>query len=119
MYAEQMIPIIESFAGICETLQERKNILLDELSRYDTEIDAILHRIEYTKFNASEGYKTLKALQNLRVERRHVKKQLAALNCFNDTWLQHNKTVGVTLYKVSKKLTKENLGGTDYECVDS
>ena len=119
MFAEQMIPIIDAFAGLCETVQERKIILLDELSGYDTKIDMILHKIEYTKFNASDGYKTLREIQILRIERRQIKKQLAALNCFNDAWLQHNKNVSISLYKASKKLIKDNLGGTNYECVNS
>jgi hypothetical protein len=50
-----------------------------ELSKYDLMEQDILHKIEFEKFNASEGYKYSKAIQNIRIQRRAVKNELDTL----------------------------------------
>jgi len=114
---EQLIQIVEPFANLCQTYDERVKALVDQLSEFDRQQQVLLHSVEYTKLNASQGYKFAKELQVVRIERRKVKKQLAGLNSFNDSFLRHNKMAGINLFKTVKNLTKTNLGGTDYELV--
>ncbi len=58
-------------------------IALDEI---EDEIEFTMREVEETNYNAAEGYKTLKKLQNLRNERKRVKNELDSVltitNCF-------------------------------------
>lgn len=51
----------------------------NELSKYDKMQQDILHKIEDGNFNAAQGYKLAKAIQNIRVQRRIVKNEIEPL----------------------------------------
>ena len=60
-----------------QTAQKR----VKELSKIQSECDKIenemMHKLEDIKFSASEGYKILKYLQDVRIKRRSVKNELS------------------------------------------
>ena len=56
-----------------------KETLYKELSRVDMEIVDIEHKIEMSNFNAYEGYKLAKEMQNARRKRREIKDNLEVL----------------------------------------
>jgi hypothetical protein len=60
--------------------------LSDELSKFDRQITDIEHYIEFNagKFNACEGYKAYKLLQDVLVKRRKVKDELQILQVVKD-----------------------------------
>jgi len=118
MKIEELIQIIENFSNLCETYEAKNSILKSQISEYDRSIQKILHEIEYTKLNASQGYKIAKELQVLCIDRRKLKKEAAALCSFHSTFLKDHKNIGVLLYKTIKNLQKPDLGGTDYELVE-
>lgn len=53
---------------------------LDRIKKIEFEIQDLLHLIEFTKFNASDGYKITKRIQELRKERRILKDENEQLN---------------------------------------
>jgi len=81
--------IIEEFTSLCEqydTLTELNDILksiyskrrkfVDLLEMYERQQCDILHKIEFEKFNACQGYTLSKSIKNLREKRRQVKNAL-------------------------------------------
>ncbi|MCR4362083.1 hypothetical protein NUG13_12160 [Bacillus subtilis] len=56
--------------------QETQNELDKELQRMDVMIQDILHIIEFMSFNAVEGYKFAKMLQEIRKARRKIKNRM-------------------------------------------
>lgn len=81
----QELPEIESSKYIVSVISEavaklndRYSALLDELSKYDRQKSDVEHYIELNtgKFNACEGYKAFKLLQDVLLNRRKVKDEL-------------------------------------------
>ncbi|WP_339147654.1 MULTISPECIES: hypothetical protein [unclassified Sutcliffiella] len=56
----------------------------ESLRSVEEEIQDILHVIELGRFNASDGYKLAKELQNARIERRKLKDALELLKPIKD-----------------------------------
>lgn len=71
---------IQSFIDLVLTTEEKKNELSAELSKYDAEINDILHAAEFYTLNAAQGYKIYKQLHNVRIKRRQVKDEIAMIN---------------------------------------
>ena len=71
---------IINFEDIKKELQFAQS-KVKELSKKQSECDKLenemLHKLEDIKFSASEGYKILKYLQDVRVKRRDVKNELS------------------------------------------
>jgi hypothetical protein len=105
MQIEEVINAID----ILNKFEDRKNILISNLSDLDLEEQDLLHYIETEKFNAVEGYKLSKKIKEIRLERRKVKNELSLVNLFQQN---ANKLINVdnrrflmtTLGKENKKL---------------
>lgn len=65
---------------LIDKIQNEKSNLCKELSQYDLATDSILHKIELGNFNACEGYKLCKELQQIRKNRRRIKYELDPMN---------------------------------------
>lgn len=72
-----ILPELQKLVTLDKKLHEN---LMQELSVVDTEISDILHAIEFGRFNASEGYKLAKTLQDARNKRREVKSKLEVVD---------------------------------------
>jgi len=60
-----------------QVAQEKVKKLSKNLSEADKLQDIILHQIEDSTFNACEGFKYSKALQEVRIKRRDIKNKLS------------------------------------------
>lgn len=58
-----------------ENVPKQLNANKEEIAQLENEIQDLLHILEFTKFNASEGYKLSKQLQTARQERRKLKNE--------------------------------------------
>lgn len=72
-----ILPELQKLVTMDRKLHEN---LMQELSVVDTEISDILHAIEFGRFNASEGYKLAKTLQDARNKRREIKSKLEVVD---------------------------------------
>ena len=70
--------IVSVLSDAVSKLNDRRSMLVDELSKYDRQRSDVEHYIELNtgKFNACEGYKAFKLLQDILIERRKVKDEL-------------------------------------------
>lgn len=66
-------------------IENEKVSLCKDLSRCDQATSDMLHQIELGNFNAAEGYKLCKELQEIRKSRRRIKYELDPMNsmCHN------------------------------------
>lgn len=73
--SKYIISVISDAVG---KLNDRRAMLLEELSRYDRQRSDVEHYIELNtgKLNACEGYKAFKLLQDVLLDRRKVKDEL-------------------------------------------
>lgn len=62
--------------GIIDEASKRKEVLLKQLSDVDKEICDVMHYIEFSKLNASQGYKAFKMIKDRRIKRRSIKNEL-------------------------------------------
>jgi len=62
--------------GLAKEAEERRNILISQLSEVNKEICDLSHYIEFCTFNASQGYKACKIFKDLRQKRRKIKNEL-------------------------------------------
>ena len=105
---EQIEEVINAI-DILNKFEDRKSILISNLSDLDLEEQDLLHYIETEKFNAVEGYKLSKKIKEIRLERRKVKNELALINIFQQNSnklinLENRRFLITTLGKESKKL---------------
>lgn len=105
MQIEEVINAID----ILNKFEDRKSILINNLSDLDLEEQDLLHYIETEKFNAVEGYKLSRKIKEIRLERRKVKNELALINIFQQNSnklinLENRRFLITTLGKESKKL---------------
>lgn len=88
--------------GFLENINNDIRTCNEQLSRTDKAIDQIMHDIEQEDFNAYEGYRVTKALQELRRERRRIKSERTSLDLvyeqakFNLTQLQTSLRKAIT-----------------------
>ena len=70
--------IVSIISEAVAKLNDRRDMLNEELSKYDRQRSDVEHYIELNtgKFNACEGYKAFKLLQDVLLERRKVKDEL-------------------------------------------
>lgn len=71
---------INDLSNTIQILLSEKDNLVNSLSEVNGEEQDILHYIEFNKFNAAEGYKLSKRLQNIRKERRIIKNKIDIIN---------------------------------------
>jgi len=72
-YSNELLQLIDK-------IESEKVSLNKELSNYDITTSDILHQIELGNFNACEGYKLCKKLQEIRRNRRRIKYELEPIN---------------------------------------
>jgi len=70
---------------LVNNINKEFNILSKKQSEYDTKLSEYYHQIENANFNACEGYKLTKQLQQLLRKRRIVKDELFRLNSLRQT----------------------------------
>lgn len=71
------------------SIRSNKPYLCEEQSKVDRMISDIEHYIEFTNFNASDGYKLAKSIQDLRRYRRKIKDEIAII----DTIIKQNNNI--------------------------
>lgn len=71
---------INDLSNTIQTLLSEKDNLVNSLSEVDGKEQDVLHYIEFNKFNAAEGYKLSKKLQDIRKERRIIKNKIDTIN---------------------------------------
>ena len=67
------INLVQSIIDAVETIKQDMDTMNQRIKQCDTEISDLLHDIEFSKFNACEGYYYAKELQELRRKRREYK----------------------------------------------
>lgn len=75
----EIIEALKSVKDVYIDYPKRYELSQEQLKKVDSEIQDIVHIIELTNFNASEGYKWAKELQRLRRIRRGLKNELETL----------------------------------------
>lgn len=99
---EKLNTVIENITNI----PKRYELLNSELDLTNAKQMDILHDIENSKFNACEGYKKIKELQDLRKHRRELKNEIDILEPLYK-WYGEHKKIEVDLFKV--KTTMERI----------
>ena len=90
-----------------EIVPKQIEILQIEESLCDQEITDILHIIELSSFNASEGYRYSRELQITLQRRREIKNEVASLRQLKQS-LDSGNSVKENLVTMSKKIRKRN-----------
>ena len=98
------------FIDLCQEVTDEFNRVEKELSKMDLAEQDILHFIENENFNASQGFMYAKKLQEIRRDRRLVKKESATLKNLKDNFINKNyaelKTVSGAILKQEELLQK-------------
>lgn len=94
---------MRTFAGIIESMKQRRKALIDELSDIDHEITDITHAAEFYELNAAQGYMVYKALHETTIRRREVKDNLMIVESILDS-----KVCNVSQVKLDHKADKLN-----------
>lgn len=82
-YTNQLIEIYDNIENDFNTLKQ-------ELSQVDLYQQDILHIIESTNFNASEGYKLAKMIKDAREKRRVIKNELEPMQSLKSSFIDKN-----------------------------
>ena len=77
-----------------------KSFYQEEVSEYDKRIQVVLHDLEDIKFSASQGYKILKELQDIRKARRIAKNNLKIISLISDNTLKEINNVSEYIDKI-------------------
>ena len=81
-YIETTLDDLKSAVNV---LKEKFSDCSVELSKCDKEISDILHYIEFTKLNASQGYKACSMLKERLLKRRVIKDEMSEINVLFST----------------------------------
>lgn len=73
---EQWLTRMKELNGLMADAVKRKQVLDRELLIVDQQLCDMMHYIEFSSLNASDGYKAYKATRELRLKRREVKDEL-------------------------------------------
>lgn len=90
-----------------ENVPKQIRILRLEHQLCDQEISDILHCIEFSTFNAAEGYKLSRELQITLEKRREIKNELTSL-CELKQTLNANDSIKERIVRINKKISKRN-----------
>ena len=77
---------------------------LEELQRYDLEVNDIYHYIELGKYDAVQGWKILKQLKNILQKRRETKDRLDVISSINQSLQANIKKYQESIEKKEKKI---------------
>lgn len=91
--------------NIFTEIQTKKEALTSELSKVDLELEDFLHYVEFENFNACQGYKYAKKIQELRQTRRDIKDELAPLSHLHNSITLHTHP---KVKKLSQSIDKNN-----------
>lgn len=97
----EIIQALQTVRDVYINYPKRYDLNKEELQKIEWEIQDLLHIIELTNFNASEGYKWAKELQRLRQSRRVLKDELESLEKVKEF---------VSYPKPSEKVISKTLG---------
>jgi hypothetical protein len=81
----------EQLIYICDEIEIEMKQIAKDLSKYDLMEQDVLHMIENENFNAAEGYCMAKKLQEIRINRRETKNELAPMQTLI-TYINANKS---------------------------
>ncbi|MFE8704113.1 hypothetical protein ACFYKX_26450 [Cytobacillus sp. FJAT-54145] len=80
----EIINALQAVRDVYINFPKRYELNQEALKKLESEIQDILHIIEFTNFNAAHGYKWAKELKRLREERRALKEELELLEPVRD-----------------------------------
>lgn len=99
------VDYLNKIDGIFTEIKTKKETLTKELSKVDLELEDFLHFVERDNFNACQGYKYAKRIQELRQIRRDIKDELAPLSqVYNSVSLHTHPKIT----KLSQSIEKNN-----------
>jgi L-ribulose-5-phosphate 3-epimerase UlaE len=99
------IQAIQGFLELLNWIDNDWAVIFDQIGNADKETQDLLHEIELSHFNAFEGFKLSKEIQNVRQWRRQLKNLQEVLEPFND-FCNANKNLRVNLFKVMNQMVK-------------
>jgi hypothetical protein len=102
---ENQIENLDSALKTITNVPVRYKVLNDELALTNARQIDLLHEIENSNFNAYEGYKKAKELQEIRMYRRELKNEIEILEPLYK-WCNEHKNIEVSLYKVKSSMEK-------------
>jgi Mg2+ and Co2+ transporter CorA len=102
---EDVIKIVSDFAQLLGKIEQDWDQIYEEIHKTDCETGDLLHEIELTNFNAYEGYRLAKQLQEVRQRRRELKDTQEILQHLKDFY-DNNKQLHITLFKLVKEMQK-------------
>lgn len=83
--------MVDQYKGIVTRLNNRRKELDKMQSTVDRKITDVLHKIELTSFNASDGYTYARMLKEIQTERRAIKNEYSmVMNAVNALSLDVN-----------------------------
>lgn len=71
---------IKDLNGLAKDASDRKEELVQQLSKVDKELSDIEHYIEFSNLNAYQGYQAAKMIKDRRIIRRGIKNELTVIN---------------------------------------
>jgi hypothetical protein len=102
---ENQIENLDSALKTITNVPVRYRFLNDELALTNARQTDLLHEIENSNFNAYEGYKKAKELQEIRMYRRELKNEIEIIEPLHK-WCNEHKNIEVSLYKVKSSMEK-------------
>ena len=98
MNTHDTVEAISNFLKAMSELDNQWEQICSDISKADLETEDILHEIELSRLNASEGYHWASQLQKVRKRRRDSKDQQSTLQPFKQ-WADRQKSLTIDLYK--------------------
>jgi len=92
------VEAISNFLKAISELDTHWEQICSDISKTDMETEDILHELELSRLNASEGYYWASQLQDVRKRRRDSKDQQSTLLPFKQ-WADRQKSLTIDLYK--------------------
>jgi len=86
---------VEEIKNIINSIEDNIKLLNKEIYTLQGKQEDLLHVLENEKFNASDGYKLAKMIQELRAERRNKKNELQTLEILKNN-LTNNMNKRIT-----------------------
>lgn len=97
---------LDDFSSICRTIAVRIVNLNNEIKKCDLAIRDIEHYLEFTNFNAANGYKLARRIKELRTKRRQLKDELEPLLPLN-SFIERHKPIWSELDRTRGEVKKE------------
>lgn len=101
---QKWVEKIETLNGLAKDARKRKVELIEEQNRVEMELQDIIHWIEFSRFNAAEGYKACKEMKDCRMKRRAIKDELRVLDVILEQKI--TETIGEEIENSVSKLDK-------------